>query len=160
MTHKINEKSSFSILTYLHTHIMYLNNSKFFAGVILILLNIGTKYISIQLSKSTEEYLKFVLSKQILIFAMSWMGTRDIYIALGLTAIFTVLSDHIFNEDSEYCMIPQKYRILSSVYNENKEDSPTEQDINAAILTLEKAKKEKERKSQKELFVKYNIYNI
>ena len=41
-------------IAFAHNHIMYLNNSKFFAGVIMILLNIGSKFLSIQFSKSTE----------------------------------------------------------------------------------------------------------
>jgi hypothetical protein len=85
-------------LSYLNNHVVYMNNSKFFAGIIMILLNVGSKFITIQFSKSTEEYMKYTLSKQILVFAMAWMGTRDIYTALGLTAIFTILSEHLFNE--------------------------------------------------------------
>ena len=38
---------------FVNHHIMYLNNSKFFAGVIMILLNIGSKFISIQFRRST-----------------------------------------------------------------------------------------------------------
>jgi len=67
---------------------MYLNNSKFFAGVVMILLNVGSKFIQIQFSKSTEEYMKYSVSKQLLVFSMAWMGTRDIYTSLGLTAEF------------------------------------------------------------------------
>ena len=85
-----------SILNYIHEHVLYLNNSKFFAGIIMILLNVGSKFISIQFSKSTEEYLKFSLSKQLLVFSMAWMGTRDIYTALGLTAVFVVFSLYLF----------------------------------------------------------------
>jgi hypothetical protein len=70
--------SIMNLLGYINHHVMYLNNSKFFAGVIMILLNVGSKFITIQFSKSTEEYMKFSLSKQILVFAMAWMGTRDI----------------------------------------------------------------------------------
>ena len=36
----------------------YLNNSKFFAGLVMIMLNIGSKYVTIELSKSQEAYLK------------------------------------------------------------------------------------------------------
>jgi hypothetical protein len=89
----------FNGLSYINHHVMYLNNSKFFAGVVMILLNIGSKFITIQFSKSTEEYLKWTVSKQLLVFAMAWMGTRDIYAALGLTAVFTILSDYVFNEE-------------------------------------------------------------
>ena len=44
--------------SFVHTHIMFLNSSKFFAGIMMILLNIGSKFISVQFSRSTEEYLK------------------------------------------------------------------------------------------------------
>jgi hypothetical protein len=77
------------------------------------MLNIGSKFISVQFSKSTEEYLKYTLSKQILVFAMVWMATRDIYTALGLTAVFIVLSEYLFNEESQYCLVPHKNRVLN-----------------------------------------------
>ena len=51
----------------------YLNNSKFFAGLVMIMLNIGSKYITIELSKSQEAYLKNSVGRQILIFAISWI---------------------------------------------------------------------------------------
>ena len=38
----------------------------------------------------------------ILIFAISWMGSRDVIIALALTAVFTVLTEHLFNEESQF----------------------------------------------------------
>ena len=79
--------SSSGVFGYIHDHIMYLNNSKFFAGVVMILLNVGSKFITIQFSKSTEEYLKMTVTKQLLVFAMAWMGTRDIYTALVLVAV-------------------------------------------------------------------------
>jgi len=65
----------FNSIAFIHNHILFLNNSKFFAGVVMILLNIGSKFIAIQFSKSTEEYLKMNVTKQLLIFAMAWMGT-------------------------------------------------------------------------------------
>ncbi len=132
---------------------MFMNNSKFFAGVIMILLNVGSKFITIQFSKSTEEYLKMSVTKQILVFAMAWMGTRDIYAALGLTAIFTVLSDFLFNEESRCCVVPHKYRVLHRLVDVNNDSDVTETEIAAAMAILEKAKREKQKKQQK-MFVK------
>ena len=137
-------------LTYIHEHIMYLNSSKFFAGVIMILLNVGSKFISIQFSKSTEEYLKYTLSKQLLIFAMAWMGTRDIYTALSLTAIFVILSDHLFNEESSYCIMPESQRVLMNAADTNDDGKVSHDELNSAISVLEKAKKEKLAKEEKE----------
>jgi len=128
-----------SWLHYAHDHVLYLNNSKFFAGVIMILLNVGSKFIAVQFSKSTEEYLKFSLSKQLLVFAMAWMGTRDIYTALVLTAVFVVLSEHLFNEESPYCMVPAGKRILNKPQEVDVDELlETEVAINSAIATLEK----------------------
>jgi len=144
-------------INYLHNHVLYLNNSKFFAGVVMILLNVGSKFIAIQFSKSTEEYMKYTVSKQLLVFAMAWMGTRDIYTALGLTAIFTILSEHLFNEDSHLCIVPHKYRVLDKLIDTNNDGVVSETELSAAIAVLEKAKKEKQKKFQKEMFSKFDF---
>jgi hypothetical protein len=145
-------------ISYLNSHVMYLNNSKFFAGIIMILLNVGSKFISIQFSRSTEEYMKYTVSKQLLVFSMAWMGTRDIYTALGLTAIFTILSEHLFNEESHLCIVPHPYRVLHKLLDTNDDGIVTEPELAAAIAVLEKAKKEKQRKAQKEAFSKFDFY--
>jgi len=129
---------------FIHDHILYLNSSKFFAGVVMIMLNVGSKFISIQFSKSTEEYLKFSLSKQLLVFAMAWMGTRDIYTALCLTAVFVILSDHLFNEESNYCIVPHGSRILNKQIDTNNDGKVSDAELNSAIATLEKTKRERQ----------------
>lgn len=149
-------------VSYLNHHIMYLNNSKFFAGVIMILLNVGSKFITIQFSKSTEEYMKWSVSKQLLVFAMAWMGTRDIYTALGLTAVFTILSEYLFNEEHPLCVVPHRYRVLHKLIDTNEDGVVSEAELSAAIAVLEKSKKEKQRKAQKEAFSKFDFqkYNF
>jgi hypothetical protein len=148
----------YNSVAFVHNHIMYLNNSKFFAGVVMILLNIGSKFISIQFSKSTEEYLKMNVTKQLLVFSMAWMGTRDIYTSLVLTAVFTILSDHLFNEESPYCCVPKKYRVLAKIVDQNNDGNITEQEVNDAIMILEKAKQNKQRLKQLQTFTLYGNY--
>jgi len=143
---------------YINSHIMYLNNSKFFAGIIMILLNVGSKFIAIQFSKSSEEYMKYSVSKQLLVFSMAWMGTRDIYTALGLTAIFTILSEYLFNEESTLCIVPQQYRVLEKLLDTNDDGVVSETELSAAIAVLEKSKREKQRKVQKEAFSKFDFH--
>ena len=147
-------------LHYFNHNVMFLNNSKFFAGIVMILLNVGSKFITIQFSKSTEEYLKFSLSKQLLVFSMSWMGTRDIYTALGLTAIFTILSDHLFNEDSHLCVVPYKYRVLNKAIDINDDGQVSEIELAEAIAILEKAKREKQRKEKQDHFSNFDYQKI
>ena len=138
-------------------HVMYLNNSKLFAGVILILMNIGTKFIPVQFSRSTEEYMKYSITKQILVFAMAWMGTRDIYTAIGLTIIFTILSDFCFNEESAFCIVPHHYRVLHKLVDTNNDGEVSEMELQNARLILEKAKREHERKQQQQAFSSFQF---
>ena len=73
-----------------NNNVQLVNSSKIFAGLMIIILNISSKFVNIKLSKSIESYLKNTFSKQILVFAIAWMGTRDIYIALIITIIFII----------------------------------------------------------------------
>jgi hypothetical protein len=148
-------------LSYVNEHVIFLNNNKFFAGVIMILLNIGSKFIMVEFSKSTQEYMKYTVCKQILVFAMAWMGTRDIYTSLGLTAIFTILSEYLFNEESQLCVVPPEYRVLHKLADTNNDGVVSDTELSAAIALLEKAKKDKQKKEQKDAYLKfdYKQYN-
>ena len=89
------------------------NNSLFFAGIIMLMLNIGSRYIELKLDPSTENFLKTALTKELLVFSVCWMGTRDLILALILTAVFVVLADYGLNANSRYCIMPQKYRAMA-----------------------------------------------
>ena len=147
----------YNSLDFIHNHIMFLNNSKFFAGVVMILLNVGSKFIAIQFSRSTEEYLKLNVTKQILVFAMAWMGTRDIYTALVITAVFVVLSDHLFNEESKFCIVPHKYRILDKALDTSGDGFVSEEEIKNAERILEKAKQDKKVKAQRQALYDFEL---
>lgn len=146
-----------NIISHFNENIMYLNSSKYFAGIVMIMLNIGSKFIQIQFSKSTEEYLKYSVSKQLLIFSMAWMGTRDIYTALGLTAIFTILSDYLFNEESSCCIVPHDLRVLHKLIDTNEDGVINDNEIAAANALLEKARIQKQKKAQKEAFKQFDF---
>ena len=149
MTKKEGTNSFTKFFSFIHDHVQAINNSKIFAGLMIITLNIVSKFANIKLSKTLEAYFKYTFSRQILIFAIAWMGTRDIYTAIGLTAAFTILSDYLFNEESRFCIVPHEYRILHKLIDTNNDGVVSESEITSAIAVLEKAKKEK----QKELFV-------
>jgi hypothetical protein len=125
----------------------------------MILLNVGSKFIAIQFSQSTEQYLKMNITKQILVFAMAWLGTREIYPSLLLTAAFVVLSEHLFNEESPYCIVPHKYRVLQKLIDTNDDGQVSEVELNEAIKVLEKSKREKLRAQQKESFLNMHQYS-
>jgi len=130
------------MITKIKENLASLNNSKFFAGLVMIMLNIGSKYITIELSKTQEEYLKNHIARQILIFSISWMGTRDILMSLALTAIFVVMTEFLFNENSQFCIIPVEYRKYKDVLDLNGDGVVTPDEIKKAEELLKKAKQQ------------------
>lgn len=125
----------------INDYVKNMNNSKIFAGLMIITLNISSRFVNLKLSKSMEAYLKYTFSKQILVFAIIWMGTRDIYIALPGVILFTILMDYLFNEDSMFCCLPQSFINKQKEALENQTVSAEE--IIKAKETLEKAEKQK-----------------
>lgn len=149
-----------NIFELLHTYILRLNSSKFFAGIVMLMLNIGSKFITIQLSKSQEAYMKYTLSRQLLIFSIAWIGSRDIYIALGLTAIFVVLADFLFNENSRLCILPDKFKKLNEHIDTDGDGIISTDELNQAISILRKAKTQKEKAAHANFISKYNNNKI
>jgi hypothetical protein len=135
------KKEPDNIFSYLHNQVQVLNGSKIFAGIMIILLNISSKYVNIKLSKTMESYLKHTFSKQILVFAIAWMGTREIYVALFITLIFTICIEYLFHEDSMFFCLPEQFKDYHIELLENQEVS--EEDIKKAKEILEKAKTQK-----------------
>ena len=130
-----------NIFSYLHNQVQVINNSKIFAGVMIIILNIASRFVNIKLSKTMESYLKNTFSKQILVFAIAWMGTREIYVAIFITLLFTICFEYLFHEDSMFFCLPEEFKNYHIELLENAE--VTEEDIKKAKEVLEKAKQQK-----------------
>lgn len=130
-----------NILLYFHNNIKTINNSKIFAGLIVITLNIASRFVTIRLSKSMESYLKFTFSRDVLVFCIVWMGSREIYIAFIFTVLFTFIMDFLLNEESIYCILPEKF---TTYHKDLLEESPSHDDIAKAKEILEKVEKLKE----------------
>jgi hypothetical protein len=132
------------MLTSIDYYIRSLNSSKYFAGIMILILNIGSRFIQIKLSDSAESYIKYSLVREMLIFSIVWMGTRDIYIAFGLTACFVVLSDYILNIESKFCLLPERLKTIKKMMDLNNDGKISDLEIKNAMEVLDKAKKQKE----------------
>ena len=123
------------------TSVRGLNDSKFFMGAVMIMMNIASKHISIDLTASQQKYFKNNIARQLLIFAIAWSATKDIFIALVITACFHVLAMHLLNEDSRFCIIPQAWRQFEKVLDLDGDGEVSDEEILKAKEILEKARK-------------------
>jgi uncharacterized membrane protein len=108
----------------------------------IITLNIVSKFANFKLSKTLESYLKFTFSRQILVFAIAWMGTRDIYISVIITILFVICTEYLFHEESNFFVLSEEFKDyhISLLDNETSGNKITQEDIIKAKNVLEKAK--------------------
>ena len=68
----------------------------------MLLLNVGSRYIVNELADNDDEYRKYILVRRLAVFAVCFVGTRDIVVSIVLTAAFIVLSTGLFHGKSIY----------------------------------------------------------
>jgi hypothetical protein len=94
------------------------------------------------MSKTMEAYLKFRFSKYVLIFAIAWMGVRDIYIAGIIVLLFVLLTDYLLDEESRFYILPEEFKDYHlSMLEDEAEATITPADIKKAEETLKRAAK-------------------
>ena len=126
------------------TYLKHINESKFVIGLTMILLNIGSKYVDFKFTKAQEQMLRNGIAREMLIFAIVFMGTRDIFYAILLTAAFIVLSEYVFNEKSDYCLVPDKFKEITALIDTNNDGIISPEEEARALIVLKKAEKNRE----------------
>ena len=72
------------------------NTNTLFAGTMMLLVNVGSRYITHELSHDDDEYSQNILFRRLVIFAICFVGTRDVITSILLTAGFVVLAGGLF----------------------------------------------------------------
>lgn len=85
----------------LNIAVQTLNGSPMFAGIMMLLLNVGSRYITHEMSGNDEEYRQNILLRRLAIFAVCFVGTRDILLSILLTAGFVILAGGLFRGKGE-----------------------------------------------------------
>jgi hypothetical protein len=138
---------------YLNTLIKPINDSKLFAGLVILTLNLSSKMITLPMSRTVESVIKHNFSQYILVFAIAWMGTREILVALTVTILFAICMEYLFNERSAFCCLSESFVSNSIQTLENFEGSPdkvSKEELDAAMKTLQKAQEILEKMEKKE----------
>lgn len=90
-----------------------INNNTYIYGILMILLNMGSKYIEMDLVNNHREFLSSTVLRRLLIFTMAFIATRDIVASLIITAAFIIIVLNLFNTESDYCIINKKNKPLT-----------------------------------------------
>jgi len=127
-----------------------LNNSKFVMAILMLTLNIGSKYVDFGFSKAQEHILRNTVTRELLIFAVTFTATRDILISIIITSAFFIISNSLFHEESKYCIISKHMKKIKAKIDTNNDGHISAKEEEKALEILKKADKQRKKNIQGE----------
>jgi hypothetical protein len=112
-----------------------LNGNTYLTAFSMLMMNMGSRYLALDISRTQERILKYKIVRRITIFCMFYVATRDVLTSFILMILFIILGSSLFNEQSNFCMLPRAMR--------NVEVDITEEEYASAKKTVELYEKSK-----------------
>ena len=116
------------------------NSNPYFIGIMMLLLNLGGRFLSLEISKDQEKFLSQPAVRRFFLFAILFVATRNIIIAGGLAIIVIILLGYLFNENSDFCL----WRSCISPIEENKPTQEGYQGLSAEEVMILKRLQDKQ----------------
>jgi hypothetical protein len=121
------------MLSYLKKIEKNITDNKLFLGFLLVCINFMSRNVNFDISPFQKQILNSDLVKQLFIFFISFVGTKDLKVSIVLTTSFYILSNHLLHEDSPFNIIPDRLKNAIDTNNDNK---LSQQEIDDAINIL------------------------
>lgn len=83
-----------------------LGNSKLFIGLCVILINVGSRHVMGEVTRTQNYILTLPIFKYITLFCMCFLTTRDVRTSIVLTVSFYLAVKSLLNEESRFNIIP------------------------------------------------------
>ena len=79
-----------------------INNNKYFYAIMMLLMNMGARYIELDLDNNHKNFLSSKVIRRLLIFTVTFIATRDIVASLIITSAFVIIVLNLFGSNSKY----------------------------------------------------------
>tara|TARA_B110000285_G_scaffold89171_1_gene102284 strand:+ start:633 stop:914 length:282 start_codon:yes stop_codon:yes gene_type:complete len=73
-------------------------NKKYLIGVLMILVNLGGRFLIDDLSENQKKNLNNHITRKIIAFSLFYLATRDLLISITLTIIYILFVSNLFEE--------------------------------------------------------------
>jgi len=132
----------------LNGYLSGVNNSKLVMAILMLTLNVGSKYVDFGFSKTQEQLLRNSVTRELIIFAISFTATRDILISIIITSAFFIVSNILFHEESKHCIIPKRMKRIKALIDTNNDGYISTQEEEKALEILKRADKQRKKNLQ------------
>jgi len=104
------------------------NTNPYFIGIMMLLLNVGGRFIGMEITKKQEQFLQHPWVRRVIIFTAIFIATRNLWVAFWTTLVVILLLGYLFNENSALCIFGNGGTVGAKCSN-----GPTNGPINGSI---------------------------
>lgn len=80
------------------------NTNPIFIGLMMLTMNLGARFLSLEITKSQEQLLQHPYFRRFLIFVIFFIATRNVVTAFWMSIIVILCIGYLFNENSGLCI--------------------------------------------------------
>jgi hypothetical protein len=81
------------------------NMNPYVLGLAYILLNLGGRFMVLSVSPAQEAFLQNIVFRPLLLFAIMFIGTRNLVVAFWMTLAVLLALHYLFNENSSWYLL-------------------------------------------------------
>jgi len=82
-----------------------INMNPYVLGLAYILLNLGGRFMALSVTPAQEAFLQNIVFRPLLLFAIMFIGTRNLVVAFWLTLLVLVILHYLLNENSSWYLL-------------------------------------------------------
>ena len=139
---KQKPNKSESLLSYEATNnfLKKIESNKLFIGLMMIIMNIASRYVELKFTKGQEALIRNI-AREVFIFVVAFIATRELITSLIITAVFIILANFVFNETCRFNILPKRYKNVINEMDLNNDGKVSDEEIKKVTSILKKIKK-------------------
>lgn len=120
-----------------------LNSSRFFAACVMIMMNIGGRYISKDIPDYIFNIFEYPFVRTVTIFCIAFIASRDVKVSLIIALCFVIIFKYLLDNKSNVCVLPKH---IVSILDFNKDGKISEAELQKASDIIDKYRNQKANK--------------
>lgn len=85
--------------------IQEINMNPYLLGIAYIILNLGGRFMVLSVTPGQEAFLQNIVIRPLLLYAIMFIGTRNLVVAFWLTLVVLVSLHYLLNENSDWYLL-------------------------------------------------------
>jgi len=87
------------------------NSNPYFIGLMMLILNLGGRFLALEVTKEQEKFFQHPYVRRVLIFVVLFVATRNLWVAFWSTAVIILFLGYLLNENSSLCLFKSDYAV-------------------------------------------------